>query len=288
MAHLQSSDRMTLIDAALNVCDCIENLRHPKHAVPLAPLRKEGRKTLSDFFYVQGADVLDHLKPRLNESDSDSRKRAELLIPDNFAPLIANVGDALGADWSQVLQDAIRQAGETIAAELGINSDVSETFMGRYLRVRSLNMISSDIAPETVKQLRNAILDAYSRNASVADIEQVIRDVYERFSTARASTIAQTELNDAYNAGRFDVAVNAGMNEKSWATESKSPCVVCLANQAQGWIPIDKPFQSGHQKPTGHPNCYCSVDFRLTSRTKKKQKSKVQSAPPATLGQPTI
>jgi hypothetical protein len=60
------------------------------------------------------------------------------------------------------------------------------------------------------------------------------------------------------------MARSAGLNEKSWETESGNPCEVCLANVDDGWIDIDDTFSSGDDAPTAHPGCMCDLNYRGT------------------------
>jgi len=96
-------------------------------------------------------------------------------------------------------------------------------------------------------------------------VVKAIEDTFEDFSTTRAELIAQTEMADAYNEGRDAIAREAGLDEKSWETESGDPCPICEDNEAEGWIDIDDDFSSGDDAPTAHPNCLCILNFRKSS-----------------------
>lgn len=82
---------------------------------------------------------------------------------------------------------------------------------------------------------------------------------------SRAHLIAVTETGDAYEAGHMGVAremADGGLvMEKSWKTadDDRVDLAICAANEDQGWIPIDEPFQSGHDHPLAHPGCRCAM-----------------------------
>jgi hypothetical protein len=86
----------------------------------------------------------------------------------------------------------------------------------------------------------------------------------------RAMRIARTELSNAYNFGQYDSLKQAagegwlpGDPEKSWMAGGINPCEICEANESDGPIPLEAQFSSGHDHPTAHPNCECSVGYSL-------------------------
>jgi hypothetical protein len=258
-----------------------ESLRVTKHASLLQPMYRKGKKLVAKMFARQEEHVISGLKPSiqwlidsLKESDADEidslkeseaddrRTRAKSIIPDNYAPLTMGISVALGDNWDSLLTDAIGKASSQLAWEYLSAEEVPATFTSEYLQDHSLEKLKSVTIPETVSQLRNAIADAYVEDATYADIVEAIQETYSRFSTSRADMIAQTELNDAYNAGRYELANIIGMGEKAWITESGDPCEDCLDNEAEGFIPMMQAFSSGDRMPTAHPKCYCSLKFR--------------------------
>jgi hypothetical protein len=78
----------------------------------------------------------------------------------------------------------------------------------------------------------------------------------------RAGVIAQTEMGRALEEGGFVNAKNQGKTHKEWITAGENfVCEICEGNQAQGPIPINDTFQSGHQTPPAHPRCYCTLGY---------------------------
>lgn len=276
-----SPDEQAVVEAALALCETIapfrESLTHPKHSQHLDPLRSTAKRIWALYFTYQGRDVVRHLSPgihaltTLREDAGDStaaderRRRALALIPDSFSPLSFPLAAVEKDDWAEVISTAIERAGKQLAEEIESPETIGSTFQAGYLREHSMEKLAADIQPETVKQLRAAIVDAYTENAEYGTIVNAIQDAYGKMSSSRADMIAQTELNTAYVAGRDALARNAGMTEKAWATESGDPCPICLDNEAAGWIPIEDEFPSGDQLPTAHPRCYCSADFRTVT-----------------------
>ncbi len=134
--------------------------------------------------------------------------------------------------------------------------------MGRYLQDNSLSKLTGNLEETTKQRLRDAIAEAVEEGGTAEDIVTAIRDTVDQFSTVRANLIAQQEINTAYSFGRNALATEAGLDEKSWEIESLNPCVICLLNVADGWIPLGEPFSSGDQIPTAHVGCQCNANYR--------------------------
>lgn len=86
----------------------------------------------------------------------------------------------------------------------------------------------------------------------------------------RASRIARTEISNAYNFGQLNSIRQAsdagwlpGMPEKEWMAGGANPCEICEENEDAGFIALDAAFPSGHEHPTAHPSCECSVGYKV-------------------------
>lgn len=78
--------------------------------------------------------------------------------------------------------------------------------------------------------------------------------------SSRATTIAITEVNRAISQATADSFHEDGVLEIRWVTGGPDPCVLCLANEAQGPHPFGVPFKSGALVPPQHPNCRCHIE----------------------------
>jgi len=252
-----------------------ESLRHPKHMRAIAPLRKIIQGIASDYFTAQGDAILKAVRknipaaleavPQVTEAKAPkSKKFAIHLLPDDVEPLTFAVTTAEKNVFAQALQDAITKAGRQLAADLKSDATISGDKMTQYLEDHALGKLTGDWSTTTLEQLRNSIADSYASGGTADDIEGAIKTTVASFSDYRASMIAQTEVNDAYNFGRRQIADEAGMDEKAWDPDGEA-CDVCLENVDAGWIPIDDDFPSGADGPTAHPNCDCSLSFRIST-----------------------
>lgn len=76
----------------------------------------------------------------------------------------------------------------------------------------------------------------------------------------RAHVIAQTEMGKALQEGALAEAQTNGDTHKVWIAVGDYDDE-CLGNEAQGPIPVDAAFETGHQCPPAHPRCKCSLGF---------------------------
>ena len=70
--------------------------------------------------------------------------------------------------------------------------------------------------------------------------------------TSRARMIARTETNDALSQAFMDRSRDMGIEYKEWIVTY--PCPICEFNEAEGVVPMDHIFSSGHERPPAHPN----------------------------------
>lgn len=176
---------------------------------------------------------------------------------------------ALGPENSAVsaaIADAIRKAKEGLADERASGAAIGDTPMASYLREKSLSRLTGDFSETTKQRLRDAIAEAVESGGTADDIVATIKETVPAVSDARAGIIAQTEVNDAHNAGRMAMAREMSMQEKSWSADGTAACVQCRAQIAVGWIPIGEPFPGGVMAPCLHDGCDCGVNFRKTTR----------------------
>jgi phosphohistidine phosphatase SixA len=257
-----------LADVTEGVVSLAESLKHQKHAEVLEPIRGKAKAFMERMFRKQGRAVLKALKPGIRalteaDADDDAKAKARLLVTRADSVLALPIAQAQGASWDKLLSEAIRAAVTQMAGELALEGiTISDDAMERYLRQNSLTNLSGGFADTTVQRLRDAIADAYAAGGGYSEVVDAAKQVFSDFTNVRAGLIAQTEMNDAYNAGRGMLARAAGFGEKAWSCDGPAPCPECLANAAEGWIGIEETFLSGDDEPTAHPGCYCSLDFR--------------------------
>lgn len=260
------------VDSCINYSENYsESLKHPKHSASLNQIRADIKRVLVRYFRRQKTLVLDQVSEHLrhvadnnkNLKEREAIDQVSYALPDGMLlPLAVTAG--MSADYEKALLAALAAGYDNLAADLGSATQPSDTFFETYLRDNSLTKLTGDFGDTTVQRLRNALADAYEGGATFEEMVQAIRDEYADFSTVRASMIAQTESNAAYNGGRKQLGLDLGFNEKAWNPDATA-CPICLLNVLQGWIGIEEEFESGDDTPGAHPNCDCSLDVRLNN-----------------------
>ena len=96
----------------------------------------------------------------------------------------------------------------------------------------------------------------------------------------RRETIAITEQRMATEAGKEALAKERGAKFKLWITAGDERVSdIDVANEAQGWIPVDEAFSSGDDVPPSHPNCRCTVTYRrFTPSAQDERRAEESSA----------
>lgn len=112
-------------------------------------------------------------------------------------------------------------------------------------------------------------MKAYLEENGVGDIEAQLERYYEKLLADRKRTITKTEVVEAQQTARLEEAKTQGAKWKVWVTSGDSRVSdIDIANEAQGAIPLDKAFQSGHMRPPSHPICRCSTSFAVSDAAK--------------------
>lgn len=92
----------------------------------------------------------------------------------------------------------------------------------------------------------------------VNKLARMIQDLIPGLSLTRAELIASTEVVEAIEGTRENMYLEEfPEGGKAWSTGVFDVCPICKGNEDQGIIAIDKPFKSGHTRPSAHPRCGC-------------------------------
>lgn len=100
---------------------------------------------------------------------------------------------------------------------------------------------------------------------------QLLKDrLYQKKINYRAQLIARNEMSDGVNhaqfsdiQGRITRGELPNAMEKNWSNVGDDNVSDgCLQNSADGWIPLDGEFNSGHERPPRFPGCRCGAQFR--------------------------
>ncbi len=237
------------------------------------PLERNLERELARLFRRQGAAFLRRL-PRI-------RARFATTVPRG------TIAEAREEDWSPIFDEAMLETlvvmrttierasglavlagGRVAIAELSIAMSFSLEHPAavRYLDGHAAALVTG-INATTRDELARVLTAAAAEGKSYTAVAREIRTAFAGFSKTRATVVAVTEIGDAYEAGNRAIAhslTDVGLEvEKSWLdVGDRRVDPVCASNAAEGWIPIDQPFGSGHQAPTAHPSCRCTTEYR--------------------------
>jgi len=113
---------------------------------------------------------------------------------------------------------------------------------------------------ETKSRLAQIISDGIQNKRGIEGLSRDIRKEFEDMSKFRADMIAQTETNQALSQAAMDKMQEMGVDGKEWIViGDERVCEICMGNEADGVIPINQQFSSGHMQTPGHVNCRCGI-----------------------------
>ena len=125
---------------------------------------------------------------------------------------------------------------------------------------------------ETRQQISNVIADGIKNKKGIPGIKSDIRHKFEWMArgapsdikgltlASRAELIARTETANALSQASLDSMADMGIDGKEWVTAGDDQVSdECLANEAEGVIPVNQAFSGGVMAPPQHPDCRCSL-----------------------------
>lgn len=205
------------------------------------------------------------------------------LVADESKRVISSVG--LGQSWDEMFHRINERAMEW--AEFHAADLIGKRWVNGRL-VDNPN-VAYRIDESTRDMLRTLITESFEAGYGIDDLQPILEQSYA-FSDQRARIIARTEAINAANAGteigqRQAQAMGVRI-EKTWIA-APDACGICLENAAFGAIELDEVFPSGHEKPTAHPNCRCTLGQKVDLAAMKAIKAYNPDQPRAPKGTAT-
>uniref|UniRef100_A0A6M3LV99 Putative capsid morphogenesis protein n=1 Tax=viral metagenome TaxID=1070528 RepID=A0A6M3LV99_9ZZZZ len=113
---------------------------------------------------------------------------------------------------------------------------------------------------ETKRRLGNVISEGIKNKRGVPGIARDIRKTFTDMTKYRSELISRTETANALGEAFTDRGKGLGVTGKEWVTVGDDRVSLeCQDNEAQGVIPFDQEFRSGHMTPPQHPACRCAA-----------------------------
>jgi hypothetical protein len=234
------------------------------------------------------ADVMTMLEARFRRQSRWYVSQAMTLLVDGgfFAearkkPTPSSAADVLdefpgNATEEKIFEDrvstAAKRGAKRTSTNVGRNDELIPAKVEQYLKRNGAKQLGKDVDAATKKKVRELLLKAqqerWTRTRTVRELKALWSGFTARSQGTirnRAELIAITEIGNAYSFGTLEMAKQiqaSGLTmEKAWATGA-APCQICDPNRAAGWIPLERPFPSGHDRPLAHPRCICSLMTR--------------------------
>lgn len=231
------------------------------------PIEATLEKAMAKAFAAQGTKLLGKLSEArvqeaygLREAGFDWSSAFDATANQTLADFVDPIVKAVEA--------SMRAAANTTIADLKLNTsfDLKNPRAVKYIKSRGTENVKG-INETTKDQLRTLIGNAVKDSKSYTEITALIRQAFSNFALYRARLIAVTEVGNGYEAGNrtlIDDLIDGGLEmEKAWLTVGDANVdPECADNEAQGWIPVDQVFGSGHDQPLAHPNCRCTCLYR--------------------------
>ena len=241
------------------------------------PHEKQLEKAAINLFKEQKAELIDRLqKLKKHFKEADPEKDFDDIMDWVFL----NTGENFENVSYSTIAAAMASGGNDILAEIGmeINFNIKNQAAEQYLISVSADLITN-INETTRSKAKDIVVKGFEEGKSYDNIADELIDMYDGFGIkkpqkhikTRAHLIAVTEVGEAYEHGGFitakDIEEYGVKMEKFWANSGDDRVSDgCKANTADGWIPIDQPHTSGHQKPLRFPGCRCYEKYRRAKK----------------------
>jgi hypothetical protein len=189
--------------------------------------------------------------------------------------------NAILSETTKISQKAVAGFSDQIEATLGFRFDYADPNQQRYLDERAAKMVTK-IDEVTRQEIHDIVANGHRDGKAYNQIAKDIRTKFKEMAVPagpshirdRAELIAVTEIAHAAQSTTYNQSL--ALAEKGWIvhkfwnnTGDQRVSEGCLANTAQGFIPIKEPFQSGHQYSPRFPGCRCAISYKVVGRDPK-------------------
>lgn len=195
----------------------------------------------------------------LGATDAAAQHAIDHIVMDGLAEALPAIQEALTAVAAEGAEQGLEQVGVSTQAIL----DSANENAVKWAEERAAKLITSDgaggeLVDATRDMIRQTVTQAIKEGWTNDKLAKTLRESYA-FSKDRALTIARTELAFADVGGNMIGYIASGIvARKRWLADAHA-CPTCLANAAQGEIPLLAAFSSGAMNPPGHPRCECDL-----------------------------
>ena len=124
-----------------------------------------------------------------------------------------------------------------------------------------------ELTPDSANRLAQIVSDGIKNKRGIGGLASDIRKEFPDMTTEQARSIAQNETAEALSQASLDNMKDMGVDGKEWVTAGDDRvCKICRGNEAEGVIPVNQAFSSGHMGPPGCENCRCALAPAILNR----------------------
>jgi hypothetical protein len=277
MSSMSLADLLPALDAFLEAAAAVTAQRRKAHL--LAPLRAKMEAAMQAAFKQQGAAFMRRfarLKPKFPQLQEADPGEAAIdwgpLFDEAALETLQSFSEPLDLWAAQALLAGARQQIGELKAD--ISFDLKNPRAVKWLKAHGAERVTQ-INDTTRQVIHDIVVKAVAEGQSYDNTAAAITERFAEFAVgkpqehieSRAHLVALTESANAYESGNRMVVgdlMRGGLTaQASWLSVGDSKVSDgCRANQAQGWIPADQPFQSGHMHAPRFPGCRCCTLYR--------------------------
>ena len=245
----------------------------------LAPYEKRIERDFARLFKKQGAlFAAEHAKYQGHYLESIGGDIFSRLMDIIFTATQQEMNEAIKLPAAEI----VKRAGDNLInqLDLAVAFDVKNPEAVSWLGNHAAEMVTK-VNETTRSQIASIVTQSVDEGWSYNRTAKEIRGRFNEFAVgkpqlhiqSRAHLVAVTESANAYEYSTYQTAKglqSMGLQmEKSWLTVGDSRVTEeCHANQEQGWLDIDKQFQSGSMNQQRFPGCRCTSLHQVAEEKK--------------------
>lgn len=197
--------------------------------------------------------------------DVSSAQRGQIInyLSEKMPPIADKVSSQQVVDWyKEVTNTSVNSLYETLGSDVKFNLTNEAVINNLEARAETL-LTKSTLDDTTKKQLATLIVKSKDAGMTTAEIKKAITENFTDISKVRAGMIAHTETVNLMNKQQYDAMHRVGVMQKAWLNFGPNPCMICLTNAGDGFIPMSSMFSSGDLMPSAHVGCECGLDYSM-------------------------
>lgn len=258
------------------LCAFLEAVARVSRTRLLKPIEARGTRRLARAFQTQGAALVRHLGAIKGQFPIQEAAPKVPNIDGPFDRAAKQTSFAFSEPIDELAAAALEAGALATLKDLGMVAafDVKNPRAVKYLKNYGAKLVKQ-VNKTTREYIKTVVTEGVEQGWSYNKIAAAITERYKEFSVgrpqehidSRAHLIAVTESGNAYSESTLIVGMDladAGIEMlKRWNTVGDlRVSELCRDNAAQGWIGVEREFQSGHQRPLAHPACRCNLTMK--------------------------